>query len=127
MTKTKIEGKFYPLQNDEWLKAWSELKPAEVQVLYYLRTLDPFGDKEIELGVSALALRLGLAKSTVSKALKALDEKGWINLELIKVKVKLHSRRFLQETSFPAGNTVDHSEPQFPGGNSSFLTRTTGG
>ncbi len=111
----KIKGKFYPLQNEEWLKVWSELKPAEVRVLYYLRTLDPFGEKEIELGVSAIALRLGMAKSTVSKALKALNAKGWIDLELMKVKVKLHSKScFPQETSFPTGNTVSHRKHGFP-------------
>ncbi len=126
MTHTKIEGKFYALQNDEWLLAWSELKPAEVQVLYYLRTLDPFGDKEIELGVTQLGKLLRLAKSTVSKALKALSQLGWIDLELIKVKVKLRSRSSSpQSTLFPTGNSVSHSEPQFPTRNSSFLEETS--
>ncbi len=125
MTHTKIEGKFYALQNDEWLLAWSELKPAEVQVLYYLRTLDPFGDKEIELGVTQLGKLLRLAKSTVSKALKALSQLGWIDLELIKVKVKLRSRSCSPEsTSLTTGNSVSYSEPQFPTRNSSFPEST---
>ena len=125
MTHTKIEGKFYALQNDEWLLAWSELKPAEVQVLYYLRTLDPFGDKEIELGVTQLSRLLGLAKSTVSKALKALSQLGWIDLEPIKVKIKLRSRSGSpKSTLFPVRNSVSHSEPQFPAGNSSLSEET---
>jgi hypothetical protein len=127
--RPRIDGKFYPLQNDEWVKAWGELKPAEVQVLYHLRTLDPFGEKELELGVSAIALRLGLSKGTVSKALKALNEKGWIDLELIKVKVKLHTHRSSAK-KFPTGNTVSYrkrgfpQETQFPTGNSSFPQET---
>ena len=127
--RPRIDGKFYPLQNDEWVKAWDELKPAEVQVLYHLRTLDPFGEKELELGVSAIALRLGLSKGTVSKALKALNEKGWIDLQLIKVKVKLHTRHSSTK-KFPTGNAVSHrkrgfpQETQFPTGNSSFPQET---
>ena len=74
--KTKIDGKFYPLQNDEWLKACKELKPAELKLLYHLRTLDPFGDRNVELGVTALAHLLGMSKSTVSEGLKALSQKG---------------------------------------------------
>jgi hypothetical protein len=129
--RSRIEGKFYPLQNDEWVKAWGELKPAEVQVLYHLRTLDPFGEKELELGVSAIALRLGLSKGTVSKALKALNEKGWIDLELIKVKVKLHTHRSSAK-KFPTGNTVSYrkrgfpQETQFPTGNDHRLKPSQG-
>jgi hypothetical protein len=127
--RSRIDGKFYPLQNDEWLQACQELKPAEVRVLYHLRTLDPFGEKELELGVSAIALRLGLSKGTVSKALKALNEKEWIDLELIKVKVKLRTRHSSTK-KFPTGNTVSYrkrgfpQETQFPTGNSSFPQET---
>ncbi len=100
--KTKIDGKFYPLQNDEWLKACKELKPAELKLLYHLRTLDPFGDRNVELGVTALAHLLGMSKSTVSEGLKALSQKGWIDLEIIKVKVRLKT--------FAPANTVRPSE-----------------
>lgn len=88
---TKIEGKFYPLQPEEWLKAVRELKPAEKDLLYYLRTLDPFGDKQVELKVTELAEVLGRNKGTISRALKSLDSKGWIDLELVQVKVKVKS------------------------------------
>ena len=82
-SKAKIQGKFYPLQNDEWVKACQELTPAQRDVLYYLRTLDPYGDRPLSLGVTEIARQLKLDKSTVSRALKALDQKGWIDLELI--------------------------------------------
>lgn len=75
----KINGKFYPLNNQEWERAWQELKPAEIRILYHLRTLDPWGERELELGVSSLARDLGIAKGTVSKALRSLAEKGWID------------------------------------------------
>lgn len=90
---TKIQGKFYPLQHEEWLRACWELTPAQKDVLYYIRTLDPYGDG-VELSVSAIARKLStenkeVHRSTISRALKALDEKGFIDLEMLKVKVKI--------------------------------------
>jgi DNA-binding MarR family transcriptional regulator len=67
--RPRIEGKFYPLQNDEWLQACKELKPAELKLLYHLRTNTPFGDRSVELGVTEIALLLGMSKSTVSEGL----------------------------------------------------------
>ncbi|MHC5731672.1 MAG: MarR family transcriptional regulator, partial [Nostoc sp.] len=77
---SKIQGKFYPLQHDEWLKACLELTPAQKDVLYYIRTLDPYGDG-VELSVSGIARQLStenkeVHRSTVSRALKALDDRG---------------------------------------------------
>ena len=86
-----MTNKFYPLKNEEWGKAWNNLKPSEIRILYHLRTLDPWGDRELELGVSGIAKDLGIDKGTVSRALRSLADKGWIDLELIKVKVKLKS------------------------------------
>lgn len=120
---TKIEGKFYPLQPEEWAEAWDELKPSEVRILYYLRMLDPFGDKQMEIGVTAIAKELGIAKSTVSKALKSLDAKGWIELELIKVKVRLKSVSS-RKHCFPQETPVSPRKPPFPPGNTSFSQET---
>ena len=33
---------YYQLTSEEWLRACKELQPSEKDVLYYLRTLDPF-------------------------------------------------------------------------------------
>jgi DNA-binding Lrp family transcriptional regulator len=106
--KAKIQGKFYALQNDEWVKACQELTPAQRDVLYYLRTLDPYGDRPLNLGVTEIARQLKLDKSTVSRALKALDQKGWIDLELIQVKAKILSQGKCcsDATALPPDNSV---------------------
>lgn len=120
----KINGKFYPLNNQEWERAWQELKPAEIRILYHLRTLDPWGEREMELGVSSLARDLKLDKGTVSRALRSLAEKGWIDLELIKVKVKLKSlsgNNTVVYKQHPCEETtpVAPTQPQLPTDNSS--------
>jgi hypothetical protein len=110
---SKIQGKFYPLQHDEWLKACRELTPAQKDVLYYIRTLDPYGDG-VELSVSGIARQLStenkeVHRSTVSRALKALDDKGFIDLELLKVKVKILAGGLHccdETTLLPTDNTV---------------------
>lgn len=42
MTYSTIEGKFYPLQTQEYVRACRELAPAQKDVFYYLKTIDPF-------------------------------------------------------------------------------------
>ena len=92
----------YRLTNDEWLRACTELKPAEMKVLYYLRTLDPWGDKNLEIGVTDIAKILKCNKGTVSRALKALDVGGWIDLEINTATVKLQTKN---STSVPVLST----------------------
>jgi len=46
---------YYQLTSEEWLRACKELKPSEKDVLYYLRTLDPFGEKDLDIGVREMA------------------------------------------------------------------------
>ncbi len=82
---SRIQGEFYPLQQEEWLRAWEELKPAEIKVLFYLRSIDPFGEKELDFGIAALAQKNQLSKSTVSVALRKLADQGWIEFGLLKV------------------------------------------
>lgn len=69
---------YYPLTCSEWLDAVRRLKPAERDVLYYLRTIDPFG-KGMDIGVRELAGVLGYNPGTVSKALKVLHDKEYID------------------------------------------------
>ncbi len=75
--KSKIQGKFYPLQHEEWLRANRELKPAEVDVLYYLKTVNRIGER-ISIPCSVIASDLKRDKSTVSRAILALKEKNWL-------------------------------------------------
>lgn len=88
----------YPLTHEEWLLAIKELRPRERDVLYYIRTLDPFGTKQIELGVRAIAKDIGCDASTVSRALKVLWDKGYIDLEMLQVRVKLKTKGLLFES-----------------------------
>ena len=109
----KIQGKFYPHQHEEFLSACHQLAPAQLMVLYFLRTLDPYSSG-VEISVSEIARRLStenkeVHRSTVSRALKALGEKGFIDLELLKVKVKVLSRGLHccdEATTLRTDNTV---------------------
>lgn len=96
MNHTKIEGKFYPLQHEEWLHACQELTPKQRDVLYFVRSLDPYGNG-LALSIADIARQLStkhkkVHRSTVSRALKTLNEKGFIDLELITVSVKVKAK-----------------------------------
>jgi len=85
---------YYPLTSDEWLDVVKRLRkfPAAKDVLYYIRTLDPFGDRLIEIKVRELARTLGYDPSTISRALKFLDHEKYIDLDLISVRVRVRSK-----------------------------------
>jgi uncharacterized membrane protein len=96
--RRKIEGKFYPLQYDEWLQACRELKPSERDVLYLVRCIDPY-DRGMRISAAEIARRLStpdrvIHRQTVSRALKELDRKGYIDLELIEVKINISSKGY---------------------------------
>lgn len=86
------DARHYRVTNDEWLLAWEQLRPAEIKVLYYLRTLDPWGDRNLEIGVTDIAKVLKCNKGTVSRALRTLDRGGWITLEISTATVRLHTK-----------------------------------
>lgn len=101
MPQTKIQGKFYPLKSSEWLDSISQLTHSELKILYYVRSLDPYNNG-IDLSASQIARDLSTDKnkmhrSTVGRALKSLDRKGFINMELIKVRIKVNPRGFLND------------------------------
>jgi hypothetical protein len=107
MTQTKIEGKFYPLKSEEWLKSIKELTHSELKILYYLRSIDPYSNG-VSLSPAQIARDISTEKvkvhrSTVSRALKSLDRRGFISMELIKVRVKVISQGMLSENN---GNVV---------------------
>jgi hypothetical protein len=120
----KIQGKFYPLQHEEFVSACQQLAPAQLMVLYFLRTLDPYGDG-VEVSVSEIARRLStenkeVHRSTVSRALKALDKKGFIDLELLKVKIKVSPRGLHccdETTTVPTDNSVASPQQARSSGN----------
>lgn len=111
----------YRLTSEEWIRACRELKPSEKDILYYLRTLDPFGDKTLDIKVRAIARDINVNPSTVSRALKALDAKGWIELEITSATVKLHTSNPVEKVlrqhnsvasaQHPDGNPVEKVLP----------------
>ena len=76
-------SKFYQLEPDEWLAVCKELKPAELKVLYRLRTIDPYGQHPIKFRVVDLAKDLDMNKGTISRAMQRLADLGYINLEIV--------------------------------------------
>ena len=81
-TDNKIKGKFYPLQHEEWLHSINQLTHAELKVLYYLRSLDPYSDG-IYLTPAQIARDLStpehpVHRSTVGRAIRKLEEKEFL-------------------------------------------------
>ncbi|MCC5612192.1 hypothetical protein LC612_37060 [Nostoc sp. CHAB 5834] len=71
----KIDGKFYPLQNSEWVKICKSLTKSQISVLYYLRSLDPYGNG-IRIKASKIADDLGITKRAVNAAIAVLEKDG---------------------------------------------------
>ena len=101
MPQTKIQGKFYPLKSEEWLDSINKLTHSELKILYYVRSLDPYSNG-VNLTPAQIARDLSTEKhkmhrATVGRALKSLDRKGFINMELLQVRVKVNPKGFLSE------------------------------
>jgi len=77
MTQARIQRKFYPLQHEEWLRVCKKLTPSQINVLYFIRALDPNGESPLP-GVTEIAKVLKLDKATVNRALKTLGQQGYI-------------------------------------------------
>lgn len=95
---TKIQGKFYPLQNEEWVEVCKELTKSQLSVLYYLRSLDPYGNG-IKVKASAIAEKLGITKRAVNLAIAFLEERGYIVLEDIEYTAKISAGGCMCDTS----------------------------
>jgi DNA-binding MarR family transcriptional regulator len=70
------------LTNEDWLACFKDLTRVELGVLFYIRTLDPYGDRALTINCTQLAKALNVHRSNVSKALKTLSDKGYIDLEI---------------------------------------------
>lgn len=125
----KIDGKFYPLQNSEWVKICKTLTKSQISVLYYLRSLDPYSNG-MKIRASKIADDLGITKRAVNAAIAVLYEKGYINLEDIDYSVKVSAGGCLcdteptvtqvgtefptQEQNFPPENQDSHLRTEIP-------------
>ena len=67
------------------------LSAAEIRILLFTKTLNPFGDRPLVLSIEKIAQKLKMNKSTVSRALKKLKELGQITVEIIR-KVTISTR-----------------------------------
>lgn len=107
----------YRLTCEEWLCLSQKLKFAELRILLYLRTLDPFGDRPLNLKVIDIAETTGLQKGTVSKALRSLSDLGYIDLEMVTIRI---------QNKFPTENNVSPEKPkEFPTVPPSFPQETS--
>ena len=105
----------YRLTNEEWLKAVNELTPRERDILFYLRTLEPFGDSELDLTTRDIAQALNCSAGTVSDCLKSLQTKGWIDITITSAKIRLRSNHSKAEgRRQKAESTIQNSELQNP-------------
>ena len=104
---------FYQLTNKEWVETVKDLTGAEIKVLYHVRSLDPFGDRELDYSVTQVALQLGLSKGAVSKALKKLDQMNLICMELVRVKVRIKTNKN-NVTEFSEENSVSYRKRKLP-------------
>ena len=100
-TNSKIQGKFYPLQHEEWLRACRELTKAELEVLYYIRTIDP-RNYGVEINAAQIARQLSSPKrqvhrQTISRALDSLALKGWIDEKYSSTKQVLSFERKIRD------------------------------
>ncbi len=91
-TQAKIEGKFYPLQNKEWLTTAKALNRSELLILYHLRTLEPFGDKLTESNTKDVAKATGISQRSVQRALIKLEELELIDLQIQSFSFRLRSK-----------------------------------
>ena len=101
MSTKKIVGKFYPLKSEEWVETVKQLTHSELKILYYVRSLDPY-NKGISLTPAQIAKDLSTEKSkmhrsTVGRALKSLDSQGFIQMELIQVRIQVNPKGFLSQ------------------------------
>ena len=73
MPQTKIQGKFYPLQHEEFIKLNKRLTQSELAVYLWLKTNDNFGDKSVEVSTKQVADDLNISRRTVQRALVKLQ------------------------------------------------------
>lgn len=101
----------------EWLETLTRLRssPAALHVLYYLRTIDPYGTQELDFRVKDLADVLGYDPSTISRALKKLEKEGYIGLMMVEVTIRILPPKFSEQRTLHTGNAhCVHATPIAP-------------
>jgi DNA-binding transcriptional ArsR family regulator len=91
MPQTRIQGKFYPLQHEEFIKLNKRLTQSELAVYLWLKTNDPFGDKLVEASTKQIADDLNVSRRTIQRALVKLRDENLIDLIITKFQYRVKS------------------------------------
>lgn len=125
----KIQGKFYPMQLEEFLKIRKQLTPSQRDVLYYVHMLDPYSNG-VKLRASNIAKDLEISRQAVYKAFDVLEDKGFIVREDVEYTIKVKGFGCLCDTSnivinlSTDGDTVNSRRHVSNGGDTSKPTAT---
>ncbi len=92
MTQTKIQGKFYPLKHEEFIKLNKHLTQSELAVYLWLKTNDPFGERLVEANTKEIAKDLNVSRRTIQRALVKLREEKLIDLVITKFHYRIRSK-----------------------------------
>ena len=82
---------FFRLTHHDWVECFTKLSRAELGVLFYLRTLNPFGDRYLKINCQAIGEVLDIHRTSVSRALKKLEKENLLELEITSAQIKLKS------------------------------------
>ena len=80
---------FFRLTHHDWVECFTKLSRSELGVLFYLRTLNPFGDRQLKINCQAIGEILDIHRTSVSRALKKLEKVNLIELEITSAQVRL--------------------------------------
>jgi DNA-binding transcriptional ArsR family regulator len=114
MPQTKIQGKFYPLQHEEFIKLNKRLTQSELAVYLWLKTNDPFGDKLVEASTKQIADDLNVSRRTVQRALVKLRNENLIDLIITKFQYRVKSNPSDQTTESKIKETLRVATPGSP-------------
>ncbi len=119
---------FFKLTNQFAIEETKGLSAAEIRILLFLKTLNPFGDRKLVLSIPTVAEKLDINPSTVSRAFKKLKGLGKITIEVIR-QVSI-STPGVDNTSSSTptddkSNTGADSQSKVPNGTSPCETETS--
>jgi predicted DNA-binding protein YlxM (UPF0122 family) len=72
-----IQGKFYPMQHEEWIQMYTNLTKSQIGVLIYIRAIDPSGSVT-DIKASEIADFLKISRNAVYEAIAVLVEKNFL-------------------------------------------------
>jgi hypothetical protein len=78
----------YQITPDEWSQLCTQLRPAELKIMGFLRAVAAIGEW-LNLSVTELAAKVGIHKSSASRALHQLANRNLIDLEILTAQVRV--------------------------------------